>query len=594
MTDNYSIILNEGATRGLPQHFAQAIANLKLPANEGSARQSWNDDLLKVCSNSELSLVAGLLRWIGMEDKQTYLTRSSLVLKVAACFKSIGYVIGPLRTWKGGGERPNPDGGVILVLGGSGPTDSLLPPPADFQAFTEYQVMFHYRYITIGALLCTSIQNPREIRPEIFQTLFDSVAETLDNTLKLEWTYNEEIDETCAHPCWSRRGKYSSISIRLASIHFPCLAEHLACCYEGIADERTLDAVLETTPDRTKNREKKHFGNQVSRFRAITASILLAVTSHLAGKNYETLQHVTILTMDRFDGISQVAKMIDASLSTYINFSVAARLIAVFHCGIDCFTFTRDSPRTVGWRSGIYTVMPALYFERDPSSRALGLCCKDEFFGNIPVHDDGRIVDIPPQGIMEDEEVTEELIKSTRGSSTGQIHIGHPIKSLPDVPLYLSVERRYNSPESSLCLCARINGELIRTVSVLKVIRTIARSLQVPPSCPSHTAPYQALNVAPSLWAKCSRCYKPSGSPHHTYIPVKDDRCWALFLAGEHKDWVTISRGCFDCAVDVFAQQIDRSSGRRVRVIGYEQVDRPETHYDEHDSIMVVGQSRLN
>ena len=47
LSDNYSIILSEGATRGLPQLFAQAVANLNLPANEANARQRWKDELLK-------------------------------------------------------------------------------------------------------------------------------------------------------------------------------------------------------------------------------------------------------------------------------------------------------------------------------------------------------------------------------------------------------------------------------------------------------------------------------------------------------------------------------------------------------------------
>ena len=595
LTDNYSIILNEGATRGLPQIFTQAVANLKLPANEANARQNWRDELLVQYGNSELSLVAGLLRWIGMEEKQTYLTRSSLVLKAAACFKSIGYIIGPLQTWKGSDNQPRPYGGVVLILSGSEPTDSFIPPAADFQPFAEYRLMFHYRYRTIGALLSSSIQNPCDIRPEIFQTLFESVAEMIEGKLTLTWTYNAEKDETCAKPSWRERAKHSSISIRLASIHFAHLAEHLASLYEDIADEKTLDAVLNMPADAINAKRKDDSSDRVTRFRAITASILLAITSRLAGRDYETLQHMTSLTMDNFEGISQVAKTVDAALASSISFSLAARLIAVFHCGIGITTYTRNYPQTIGWRSGIYTVMPALFFERAPNSRALGFRCKDEFFGNIPVHEEGRIIDITPPGIMEDEEVTQKLLKSTRRSTTPQIFFGLPRKAPPDVPLYLSIERRCNSADSSLCLCARIDGELVGTVSVLKVIKTIAQSLQTPPSCPSHTAPYQALNVAPSIWAKCSRCYKPSGSPHHTYIPVKDDRCWALYLAGEHRDWVTIGHGCFDCAVDVFAQRISRSTERRVRVIGYEQVDRPETHDGGHGSMsMVVGQSRIN
>ena len=585
LIDNYPVILNEGATRCLPQRFSKAIEDLHLPSNEANARRNWNDELLKQYGNSELSLVAGLMRWIGMEEKQTYFSRSSLVLKVAACFKSIGYILGPLQTWTGSGSLPSPYGGVVLVLGGSMPTDSLLPSPAEFQGFSESSLVFHYRYVSIGALLCSSISNPCDIRPEVFQTLYESVADTISRILVLFWQYDSETDNVCAKPHWRKdKLECSSVSIRLASIHFQQSAEELAPCYEGIADEKTLDAVLKSVHIMGTSYKQKH-SSQVVRFRAITASIIFAVSSQLAGQDFYDLQHATTLTMDRYDAISQVAKTIDLWLSTSLSLSRGARLIAIVHCGIDVVTYTRDSPQTIGWRSGIYTVMPSLFFEKAPTSAALGFCCKDEFFGNVPVYKDGRILDITPQGIMEDRDITEELLKHPSSSAQRQIYFGPPTEAPPDTPLYLSIERRCKSSDSNVCLCARIDGEMVGIVSVFMVVKTIAQSLQTPSACPSHTASYQILNVSPSLWAKSGRCQKPSGSPCHTYIPVKDDRCWALFLAGEHRDWVTISRGCVDCAIDVFASRLDRSVDRRVRVVGYEKPDRskPSIRQLEHD-----------
>lgn len=571
LIDNHPVILNEGATRCLPQQFAQAVENLHLPSNEANARQNWNDDLLKDYGNSELSLVAGLMRWLGMEEKQTYLTRSSLVLKVAACFKRIGYILGPLQIWQGSGSQPSAYGGVVLVLGGSMPTDSLLPSPADFHAYAESSLVFHYRYVSIGALLCSSIQNPSDIRPEVFQTLYESVAKVISRDLVMFWQYDPETDEICSKPHWRKeKSERSSVSIRLASIHFQRSAEALAPCYEDIADQKTLDAVLNVNPIMARSYKQKQ-SNEVVRFRAITASIIFAISCRLAGHDFYDLQHSTTLTMDRYDAISQVAKTLDVWLSSSISLSQSARLIAIVHCGIDVLTYTRDSPQTIGWRSGIYTVMPSLFFERAPTAAALGFCCKDEFFGNVPVHIDGRILDITSQGIMEDREITEELLRHT--NSSRQVFFGPPSEAPPDIPLYLSIERRCRSADSSVCLCARIDGEMVGVVSVSKILKTIAQSLQTPPTCPSHKAPYNFLNVSPSLWARSGRCYKPSGSPCHTYIPVKHDPCWALFLAGEHRDWVTISRGCVDCAVDVFALRIERSSERRVRVIGYEKRD---------------------
>jgi hypothetical protein len=52
------------------------------------------------------------------------------------------------------------------------------------------------------------------------------------------------------------------------------------------------------------------------------------------------------------------------------------------------------------------------------------------------------------------------------------------------------------------------------------------------------------------MWAS-DRWSRPFSSTHATFVPVKNDRCWALYLAGETafcKGLVVLD--CLDCVVD--------------------------------------------
>lgn len=63
-----------------------------------------------------------------------------------------------------------------------------------------------------------------------------------------------------------------------------------------------------------------------------------------------------------------------------------------------------------------------------------------------------------------------------------------------------------------------------------------------------HSQPICLFNVSPSVWAKSVR--RPTGGhEYHTYIPVRDDAAWPLFLLGESEVRVVL-RGCAVCIAE--------------------------------------------
>jgi hypothetical protein len=128
-------ILNEGASRGLPKLFIDAISSSNLPAGD----REW---IHENCASkgadfhlTEVHMVGGLVRWIGEQSSTPYLTRSGLVARVAIYLRTVGYMIGRVKSWDGSGSEPPSLGpnAVVLVLGGSYPTDNLMMSSADLE-----------------------------------------------------------------------------------------------------------------------------------------------------------------------------------------------------------------------------------------------------------------------------------------------------------------------------------------------------------------------------------------------------------------------------------------------------------------------------
>lgn len=104
LKDNRAKILNEEAARGLTPAFAAAIARLNLPSwngYQGSSEPGARDGYIFTDTN----YVIGFWRRLVQKKRDTYFTRTSVVARVAACLKEVGYFIGQIQVWEREGPR---------------------------------------------------------------------------------------------------------------------------------------------------------------------------------------------------------------------------------------------------------------------------------------------------------------------------------------------------------------------------------------------------------------------------------------------------------------------------------------------------------
>lgn len=167
---NLQLILNEGASRGLNNLFMKRISELGLPIHSSLWRHSQlhqqdnKDELVH-----EGQMIGGMLKWIAQDKPSEYQTRSASVARAAACLQAIGYSIGQIRIWDGNGQSPPAMAAksLMLVLGGSTPTDPLLLEP--FPTLSG-PVVTHYQYKTVGSMLLSALGGTCGAFPEVFQS----------------------------------------------------------------------------------------------------------------------------------------------------------------------------------------------------------------------------------------------------------------------------------------------------------------------------------------------------------------------------------------------------------------------------------------
>ena len=583
LNDSSKVILNEGATRGLPKQFIQAIVDLRLPACYHAFRkfnQTLDDPLLP-----EISMIGGLLKWIGKQYEESYFTRSAMVARVAACLKSVGYKIGQIRIWDGNGDPPILNRGVILVIAGSADTD---PYIMDLDALEEQAFTSHYQLSTVGALLINALHFRCDELPESFQTWFENVQNLISANLDFHWEWSTTNDRSSMKiiSTWnSPQGRPPSWSTRLASLDFPNFADRVAPCYTLVGSDEMLRVVL-----KTKNHWVSHalIPDELIRYRIITASILLAVIGRLAGPGFDNLRHATTLNLAAPNWITKITQCVNYGMEHGFPIYIAVALIASIHCGVDPEELgegflTSDATESlngevIGWRNGIYAVVPSLLFEMAPTLKAVGFRCSDTFIGNLPVHDKGfvrsgherRLIFTEPDNraprLMEDE---------TRSQAPPSPVVGPPLAAASDVEMYINIERIFQTKDPDLCFCGRVGGEVIGVVGVTEILTTLLRSFETQKKCPGHEEVAQAEIMPASFWANMrwvrDRLMSKSMSSHnhHTYIPVKGNRCWALFLAGHiDSSQGILSDGCFDCAATKRSNAFEKEGN--LIVIGYQ------------------------
>jgi hypothetical protein len=180
LVENLAKILNEGAARDLSQRFISEVESLGIPTGNREKLRH----LIHADDGSEVGLVGELLLWIASRDRGAYLTRSSLVTRVATLLRVVGYNIGEIGTWNGEGEQPMGDKELVFVLGGNMDTDKMRL--SDDELPNDQQI-HHYRKNTVGALFCTTLETQSGLIPEVLQSRFEEVHQYIQEHLRFVW-----------------------------------------------------------------------------------------------------------------------------------------------------------------------------------------------------------------------------------------------------------------------------------------------------------------------------------------------------------------------------------------------------------------------
>ena len=363
-------IINEGASRGLNHLFLDTVTELKLPVpgqgwRQRKMGQEDEDEFL-----SEVKMVAGFLKWFVDDEGIEYRTRSGCVARVAAYLKAVGHNMGSIQTWVGVGTPPSPLGTkcLILVLGGSSQTDPLMEGGEDVQNPNQLPIL-HYQHSTTGALLLTSLGDAPQISPESLQEDFDQVFDYVENHLTIG--YFPDDGSTYARYNWKTVNNESTpTAIRLASVYFPAVAGFVAPCFNRIANETYLSLITERRFQGIIKPDNKVLG----RFRAITASIVIAIISRFAPKTFKNVRHATNMSLYDKYWLSEMCKTIDQVKNPSLSQVVC--LLAELHVAPDTTdseltTFWSSENRTgnkIAWRRSIYSVVPSFLLDMELST----------------------------------------------------------------------------------------------------------------------------------------------------------------------------------------------------------------------------------
>lgn len=571
LNDNYQKIINEGATRGLTARFAAALEAVQLP----SADRQWMRSTASTLSDvfpSELGLVGGVLKWVVQERRSTYFTRSSLVARVAVSLREAGYPIRSIQSWDGKDFSSTKFGAssVVLVLGGSFKTQETDP----LQLSVDEQIpsrgfTHHYSFRTTGAMLCNAHFDKATIGPEACQTIFEGVHAKITECLIPKWKVKvvSEVDRQVGVALtWRTRNagtRNNAIAIRLASLHFRLLTESVAFCYEDIATQEVLTDVLAY---RASKPLKTQSANLIC-YQVVTASIVLGMVACLAGRDFDSLRHSTLLVFTDEHWLKQMCACLDKSES-FLNITEATTLVAAVHAAVDSHEVLRDAKQaTIGWRSGIYAVIPSLLLVMEPTPDAIGIRCVDSFWGNAIVYPDGSIKSGMGNGILE---TTDELPSyapdadncqqaSNPATSLQRLHeplVAPPQSAPSDTSLYLSIERPVHYQSHDLTLRGRVDRRGVGTVSVVFIIEVLLHSLEAVKICRGHDRCDVVYNVKVSQW-NAEQNTKVVGGQYNTFVPVQNDASWALFLAGQTAHYS--GRVVFDCPQCV-AESLEKGS----------------------------------
>lgn len=363
----------------------------------------------------------------------------------------------------------------------------------------------------------------------------------------------------------------------LASIHFSECAEFVAPCYDRIANEQYLNRVR----GKSKNLMKpKASYKELARFRAITASIVISIVSRFAPTSFKLVHHAIELDLSQTDWLSMMCNFIDraegsSSSISSIKLCEAVLALAIVHAGYvhgGVHLGIQDfNNYIIAWRNGIYGVVPALLLNMSVLKEELPLVCIDYFWANVKVREDGSIRAAIAPGVEQHEldiEPTDSNLSTLQRLDKPQV--GDPERSAPDLPLYLSLGTPLHHGEPDLCFTAWLHGSIAGTVGILDVLEALLISRVEPSQCPGHDKASQVVNIKTSIWS-ADVYSKPVTKDYPIFLPVSEDHCWALFLAGQTYERGRIVYRCVGCAAENFQvlHELDSGSDLAAVFIGF-------------------------
>ena len=383
-------------------------------------------------------------------------------------------------------------------------------------------------------MLLGALGNAPDLHPAVLQEDFEWVFEYIEEQLSVQFIDGDLIK---AKYRWKQVDKPpKAIAMSLASIHFSECAEFVAPCYDRIANEQYLDGVRGKSKNQIKPKAKY---KELARFRAITASIVISIVSRFAPTSFKLVHHATVLDLSSQFWLSMMRNVIDRAegSSSSIMLCEAVVTLAIVHAAYDPPAFRKGLPdvdkKIIAWRNGIYGVVPALLLNMSVLKEELPLVCIDYFWANVKVLEDGSIraaiVPLIDKHELEIEPTDTNLSTLQR---LDKPRVGDPECSAPDLPLYLSLGTPLHHGEPELCFTAWLQGSIAGTVDIRDVLRALLTSRAEPNQCPGHDKVAQVVNIKTSIWS-ADVYSKPMTKDYPIFLPVSEDHCWALFLAGQ-------------------------------------------------------------
>ena len=108
------------------------------------------------------------------------------------------------------------------------------------------------------------------------------------------------------------------------------MAEFVAPCYMRIASATNVKIISQNIKSRGGI---DSFPEQLTRFRAVTAMIIISIAGRLAPETFAAVRHATVLDLSLDTWIARLSKIINDAFSSSLSLSAAVRILAAVHTG---------------------------------------------------------------------------------------------------------------------------------------------------------------------------------------------------------------------------------------------------------------------